>query len=94
MRIDQLTELFVKQLGARKDGPAYLLPAETEAVVYVALAGETLTVPKVTRYEPAEPLVHLETARGERYVILADDVRALRIDRAENVRKTGAGFGK
>jgi hypothetical protein len=94
MRIDQLTDLFIKQMGARKDGAAYLLPAETDAVVYVSLAGETLTVSKVNRVEPADPLVYLETSRGERYVVAADDVRALRLDRPEHVRKAGAGFGK
>jgi len=94
MRIDQLTDLFVKQMGARKDGAAYLLPAEHDAVVYVALAGETLTISKVNRLEPADPLVYLETARGERYVVAAEDIRALRLDRPEHVKKTSAGFGK
>ncbi len=37
MRIDQITDVFVKQLGARKDGPALLVPADAEAQLYVAL---------------------------------------------------------
>jgi hypothetical protein len=94
MRIDQLTEVFVKHLGARKDGAALIVPADSDATVFVALEGETLSIVKVARVEVAETLVYLDTAKGERYVIAAEDVRAVKIDRSETLRRGSAGFGK
>jgi len=94
MRIEQLTDVFVKHLGARKDGAAYVVPADTDAVLFVALEGETLSIAKVTRLEATDTLVFLDTVRGERFVVAAEDVRAVRIDKSEHLRKAGAGFGK
>lgn len=94
MRIDQLTDVFVKQLGARKDGAAFVVPAETDASVFVALEGETLTIAKVTRLEATDTTIYLDTGRGERFVVAAEDVRAVKIDRSETLRRNSAGFGK
>ncbi len=94
MRIDQITDVFVKQLGARKDGPALLVPADAEAQLYVALEGETLSISKVARLEAADTLLYVDTAKGERFVIAAEDVRAVRIDKSEQARRGAAGFGK
>lgn len=94
MRIDQLTEVFVKQLNARKDGAAYVVPGDAEASIFIALEGETLTVAKVARLEPADTVVYVDTAKGERYVVAAEDIRAVKIDRSEVVRRGAAGFGK
>jgi hypothetical protein len=94
MRIDQLTDVFVKHLAARKDGAALVVPSETDASLFVALEGETLTVVKVTRLEASDTLVYLDTAKGERYVVAAEDIRAVKIDRSEVLRRGAAGFGK
>jgi hypothetical protein len=93
MKADQLTEVFVKQLGARKDGPALVVPDSVEAVLFVALEGETLTIARVARLEVAETLCTVDTLKGERYVLAAEDVRAVRLDRREGTRRGGsAGF--
>jgi hypothetical protein len=95
MKTEQLVEVFVKQVGARKDGPAYLVPGDSEASLFVALEGETLSIARVSRLEVADTLLTVETARGERYVIAAEDVRAVKIDRGEATRRDrSAGFGK
>jgi hypothetical protein len=94
MRIDQLTEVFVKHLGARKDGTAFLVPGESDTQLYVSLEGETLSIVKVTRIEAADTLLYVDTAKGERFVVAAEDVRAVKIDRSETQRRGGAGFGK
>jgi hypothetical protein len=95
MRLDQLTEVIVKHAGARKDGGAFLLPAEAEASLYVALEGETLTIQKVARIEPVDALVAVDTSRGERFIVAAEDVRGVKVDRSENARRErSAGFGK
>jgi hypothetical protein len=93
MKTAELTDLFVKQANARKDGNAYLIPGETEATLFVAFPGETLLLPKVSRLEVAEPFLLVDTVRGERFVISAEDVRALKLDKAEGARRErGAGF--
>jgi phenylpyruvate tautomerase PptA (4-oxalocrotonate tautomerase family) len=93
MRADQLTEVFQKQLGARKDGAALLVPEAAEASVFVGLEGETLAIARVVRLEVADTLVVIDTAKGDRFVIAAEDVRAVKIDRTESSRRGGAaGF--
>ena len=91
MRIEQLSEIFVKHLGARKDGGALLVPAEAEASMYVGLEGTSLTISKVTRIEYSDTLVFVDTGKGERYVVGAEDVLAVKIDKGG---KGTAGFGK
>jgi phenylpyruvate tautomerase PptA (4-oxalocrotonate tautomerase family) len=91
MRIEQLTEVFVKHLGARKDGGAFLVPVEADAQLHVALEGETLSIPKITRIEALDTLVLIDTAKGERYIVAAEDIRAVRMDRSA---RGAAGFGK
>ncbi len=85
----------MKQVGARKDGAAYLVPGEADASIFVALEGETLTVARVSRVEVDGTLLTIDTSKGERFVVVAEDVRALKIDRAEPQRRErAAGFGK
>lgn len=94
MRTEQLIEVFVKHLGARKDGAAYIVPADAESVLFVALEGETLEIPKVTRFETSDTLLFVDNQKGERFIISAEDIRAIRIDKAEQLRRTTAGFNK
>ena len=95
MKTEQLVEVFTKQVGARKDGPAYVVPNESDASLFVALQGETLAIARISRLEIADTLVHVDTAKGERYVIAAEDVRAVKIERGDASRKERhAGFGK
>lgn len=95
MKLETFTDFLSKHAGARKDGAAYIIPSDTEATIFVSLAGETLTVPKVTRVELSDATVVADTTRGERYVLALDDVRAAKIDKSEAARTSrGAGFGK
>jgi len=71
------------------------VPSESEASLFVALEGETLTIARVTRLEVSDALLSVDTAKGERFVLAAEDVRAVKIDRGENIRRErSAGFGK
>src|SRR5262245_48116665 len=96
MKLDTLTEILGKYAGARKDGGAYLLANEVEATLFVALEGETLEIPRVTRVEIAETLVVADSSRGERFACALEDVRAVKLDRTADGkgRERGAGFGK
>jgi hypothetical protein len=93
MKADHLTEIFVKQLGARKDGAALLVPDSAEASVFVALEGETLAIVRISRIESVDTMITIDTAKGERFIVAAEDIRAVKIDRSETSRKGGsAGF--
>jgi hypothetical protein len=95
MKIEQLVDVFVKQVGARKDGPAYLVPDSIEATVFVSLASEVLQIPRVARLEAADGLVFLDTHKGDRFVVVAEHVSVVKIDRADGSKARGtAGFGK
>ena len=95
MKLETLTEILGKHAGARKDGGAFLFANDVEATLFVALEGETLHVPKVTRVEIADGLVVADAKGGERFACALEDVRAVKIDRTmEKGRERGAGFGK
>jgi hypothetical protein len=95
MKVEQLTDVLVKQLGARKDGQAYVLPETSDATIFVALAGETLAVPRVTRVELGDGLLFADTHKGERVVVSVEDVRALKVEKSDGTRRERqAGFGK
>jgi hypothetical protein len=92
MKSDQLSEVFVKQLGARKDGAALLVPEAAEASILVGLEGETLAIARITRLEISETLITVDTAKGDRYVVAAEDVRAIKMERESTKRGGAAGF--
>lgn len=95
MKADVLTQILTKQAGARKEGPGYLIPSDVEVTLFVALEGETLSVQRVIRLEITDTLAIAETSRGEHFVLAAEDIRALKLDRSDPVRRErGAGFGK
>ena len=95
MKVEQLTDVLVKLLGARKDGSAYVLPDTSDATIFVALAGETLTIPRVSRVEINDSLVFADTHKSERVVVCVDDVRALKVEKTDGVRRERtAGFNK
>jgi hypothetical protein len=95
MKPEQVIDVLVRQAGAKKDGHALHFPAETEVTLFLALVGETLTVPRVTRLEIEGGLLNAETHRGERIFASAEDIRAVKIERSEASRRANsAGFGK
>jgi hypothetical protein len=93
MKLEQLVEIVCKQAAARKDGTGTVIPVEADVTVFVGMPGETLTVQRVARIEVLDPLLLLETAKAERFIVRGEDVRALKIERAES-RAGSAGFGK
>jgi hypothetical protein len=95
MKKDLLTDVLAKQVGAKKDGTTWNVPDGAELTLFVALEGETLTVPRVSRLELHDAMIIADGPKGERYVVAAEDVRALRVDRGPGVRRDrGAGFGR
>ena len=54
------------------------LPATAELTLFVALADEALLVERVRTMELEDEYVVAHTSRGERFVVLYGDVRAVR----------------
>lgn len=95
MKTEQLKDLLLRCAHTRKEGTSYLIPQETEATLFVALPGETLTIPRIARLEIGDATVVVETTKGETFALLCDDIHVVKVDRAESGRKErGAGFGK
>lgn len=95
MILDVLVETLTKHLGARKDGNTFLLAADSELTLFVAVGGDTLTVPRVDRLEVVGTLLVADTPRGERFVFPWEDVRAVKVARADGSgRERGAGFSR
>ncbi|HKA86983.1 MAG TPA: hypothetical protein VKE22_04920 [Haliangiales bacterium] len=93
MKLDQIADILAKQIGAKREGAALLMPAEMDVTLFVALPGETLAVSKIIRVEIAEPMLVCDTSRGDRVVFLADDVRAVRGEKGDGARRDrSAGF--
>ncbi|MBI4508731.1 MAG: hypothetical protein HY698_03780 [Deltaproteobacteria bacterium] len=95
MKLELFTEILSRHLDARKEGSCYLVSGDTELTLFVALEGETLPISRVTRVEVLDSLLVLDTVKGERYVVSRDEIRAVKMDRADTSRRDrGAGFGK
>ena len=95
MKPETITEILTKQFGAKLEGDAIVVQEGAEITIFASLTGETLSVPRVTRLILDGAMVFAETARGERFALAADDVRALKVDRTEHGRKDrNAGFGR
>ena len=96
MKLETLTEILGKHAGARKEGTAFVFSSDVEATLFVALEGETLQIARVARLEISDTLVVADSTRGERFAVVLEDVRALKIDRASDTkgRDRSAGFGK
>jgi hypothetical protein len=96
MTLEHLTQVLTKHFNARKEGSAYLVPADADVSLLVALEGETLTVQRVARLDvSADPLLLAETHKGECYAFMADAVLAAKTDKSDQARRErGAGFLK
>jgi hypothetical protein len=93
MKLEQISDIFAKHIGAKREGSVLLMPPETDVTLFLALPGETLAVAKIIRIEIAEPMLVCDTSRGDRVVCLADDIRAVRGEKGEGVRRDrSAGF--
>ena len=96
MKLETLTEILGKHAGARKEGTAFVFSNDVEATIFVALEGETLQIARVSKLEITDALVVADSNRGERFAVVLEDVRAVKVDRTSDTkgRDRSAGFGK
>jgi hypothetical protein len=94
MTAEQVGQVLLRQFGARREGTVFQVPSDADVSLLVALEGETLTVQRVARVDiGGDPVLTVETHKGEQFAFDAQTVRALKNERSEAARKSGsAGF--
>jgi hypothetical protein len=95
MKPELITKVLDGITGVRKDGAAHLVPEETEVSVYIGIAAEVLTVPRVSRVTVTGDLLSIETFKSERYFFTPEAVVGLKAGAADgkSLGRGGAGFG-
>jgi hypothetical protein len=83
-----LAEILTKYGDGRQTGARVEIPPSVEATLFVNFAEEGLVIDRVRTVELSSEFAVASTARGDRYVLLYEDVRAVRFGHS-----SGAGPG-
>jgi hypothetical protein len=76
----------------KKDGNAFNVAEEADAVAYIALGNDVLQIARLSRVELSNEVV-LHTYKGERYYFSAEQIVGFRFGGPEaKHRASGAGF--
>jgi hypothetical protein len=75
----------------KKDGNAFIVAEESDAIAYVALGNDVLQIARLSRVELSAEVV-LHTYKGERFYFAAEQVVGFRFGGAEHKRSPAAGF--
>lgn len=77
----------------KREGQTYLFADETDATLFVTLGKDVMQVPKVSKLDKKDGLVHLTTQKGERFFFDENAIVGLSLGSAANKSKgAGAGF--
>jgi len=76
----------------KKDGAAYLLGEELEAVLYVGIGQEVLQIPKLARIEIGTECIEITNHKQERFFFTPEQVIGFRIGGETNKLRGSAGF--
>ncbi len=74
-----LAEILTKYGDARHTGARVEIPPRLEVTFYAALGEESLVIDRIRTVELEAEYLVAATARSERFVVLYEDVRAVRI---------------
>jgi hypothetical protein len=73
-----LSEILTKYGDARQSGTRIEIPPRIEATFYAALGEESLVIDKIRSVELEQEYLVATTTRNERFIVLYEDVRAVR----------------
>jgi hypothetical protein len=73
-----LAEILTKYGDGRQVGARVEIPPSVEATLFVSFAQEGLVIDRVRSIELGTDFALASTTRGDRYVLLYEDVRAVR----------------
>jgi hypothetical protein len=74
-----LSEILARQAGGTSKGNRLELPTAAELTLFAAFADEGLQVERVRAVELENEYVVVHTAKQERFVLLYEDIRAVRV---------------
>ncbi|HEU5056790.1 MAG TPA: hypothetical protein VFU21_09690 [Kofleriaceae bacterium] len=74
-----LSEILTKYGDARQSGARVEVPPRLEVTFYAALGEESLVIDRIRTVELEAEYVVATTTRSERFIVLYEDVRAVRI---------------
>jgi hypothetical protein len=78
----------------KKDGNAWVIAEEADAIAYIALGHDVLQIARLSRVELSSEIT-LSTYKGERFYFAAEQVVGFRFGGPEaKSRASGAGFAK
>lgn len=86
-----LEEILTKVGDARQSGARVEIPPSLEATLFAAFAEEGLVIDRVRTVELGGEYAVVGTSRGERYVLLYEDIRAVRFGQGGGA---GAGYDR
>jgi hypothetical protein len=84
-----LSEILTKYGDARQSGTRVEIPPKTDVTFYAALGEESLVIDRIRQVELDSEFVVATTARSEKFVLLYEDVRAVRFGGGPSA---GAGY--
>jgi hypothetical protein len=71
--------MLARHAEAKADGDALVIPAGTEASLYIAMGLEPLVIDRVSDLLLESEAIVAKTRRKERYVVAYEDIRAVRL---------------
>lgn len=74
-----LSEILTKYGDARQTGGQVEIPPRSEVTLYAALGEESLVIDRVRSVDLEAEYLVATTSRSERFIVLYEDVRAVRI---------------
>ncbi len=89
MKSNILAEVLSKHGKGKKDGDTISISDTQSITLYASLGGEALMVSDVTSVELRDETLLAVTSKGDLYAIATEDIRALRVAKAADKKRTG-----
>ena len=93
MPLQPFLSILESNPAVKRDNQAYVVGEELDATLFVMLGKDVMQLPKLTRLERKDELVHLTTQKGERYFFAESEVVGLSFgSQSSKSKNAGAGF--
>jgi hypothetical protein len=91
MKVEQVDRILEGLVGVKRDGQAYVVAEDGDLAAYVAFPAEVLTIGRVVRVEKSGDLMILDTASGDRYHVVTQDIAMFKVSAAAKKGVAGRG---
>lgn len=73
-----LADILDRHGKCDRDGNLFSIPAKTNATIYASFGGDPLIIERVSTIDLDAEVCAVTTSRNDRYILVYEDVRALR----------------